>query len=58
MNGFGPRCGGPARTYAVRVVSLGDPFVAGSASAGGFVLMLHRDGGTISASDTETVTLQ
>jgi hypothetical protein len=58
MGGFSPRCGGRARTYEVRVASFGDPFVAGSATGGGFVLMLHRDGSTISASDTETITLQ
>ena len=58
MGGFGPRCGGKARTYQVRVASFGEPFVAGAATAGGFVLMLHRDGSTISASDTETITLQ
>ena len=58
MGGFAPTCGGRARTYAVRVSSFGDPFVAGSATAGGFVLMLHRDGSTISASDTETITLE
>ena len=58
MAGLSPRCGGRARTYEVRVPSLGDPFTTGSATAGGFVLMLHRDGGTISAGDTETITLQ
>ena len=58
MGGFGPRCGGRVRTYDVRVTSLGDPFVPGSASAGGFVLMLHTDCSTISASDAETITLQ
>lgn len=57
MGGFSPRCGGRSRTYEVRVASFGDPFVAGSATAGGFVLMLGRDGGTISGSDTETITL-
>ena len=58
MGGFSPRCGGKARTYAVRVASFGEPFVGGSATAGGFILMLGRDGGTISSSDTATITLQ
>jgi hypothetical protein len=58
MGGFSPRCGGRDRTYEVRVASFGEPFVAGSAMAGGFVLMLGRDGGTISSSDSETITLQ
>ena len=58
MNGFAPDCGGPEKMYSVRVASLGSPFVAGSATGGGFVLMLHRSGSTISASDTESITLQ
>ena len=58
MAGVALACGGRVRTYGVRVASFGEPFVAGSATAGGFVLMLASDGSTISASDTETVTLR
>jgi hypothetical protein len=58
MGGLSLRCGGVARTYEVRVASFGEPFVAGPASGGGFVLMLHRTGNTISAGDSETITLQ
>ena len=58
MGGFSPRCGGKVRTYEVRVASFGEPFIAGSATAGGFVLLLGRDGVTISDSDSRTITLQ